>query len=86
MPSPWRLCAGAPLPYNMEPNRCFTHDELVAAFGDDDWDVDLLGRTARVCHKHCLHSFNFVIKTRFDEFRATSKFGGAYATFAVECV
>jgi hypothetical protein len=59
------------------PIRCFTHDELVAAFGDDDWDVDLLGRTARVCHKHCLHSFNFVIKARFDDFRASSKFGGS---------
>ena len=56
--------------------RCFTHDELVAAFGDEDWDVDLMGRTVRMCHKHCLHSFNFAIKTRFDDFQAATKFTG----------
>jgi hypothetical protein len=71
-------CNGNPHhhPHRDGTGRCFTHEELVAAFGHDDWDVDLMGRTSRVCHKHCLHSLNFVIKHRFDEFRDTSGFTG----------
>ncbi len=51
--------------------RCFTHENLVATFSSD-CSVETNGVAGRQCHKHCLHSLNFIIKTRFAEFQATT--------------
>ncbi len=46
-----------------------------AAVGPD-CIVDTTGRTNKRCHKHCLHSFNYTVKVRLDEFQATTKYQG----------
>ncbi len=55
--------------------RCFTHEAVLATLGPDCL-VDITGRTNKRCHKHCLHSFNYTVKVRFDEFRAATKYRG----------
>ncbi len=48
---------------------------MLATLGPD-CIVDTTGRTNKRCHKHCLHSFNYTVKVRFDEFQATTKYQG----------
>jgi hypothetical protein len=49
--------------------KCFSHDQVSFAF-------DGLANGKR-CHKHCLHAFNFTVKTRFEEFAAATGYSGS---------
>ena len=48
--------------------KCFTHEQVMFAFEDIE--------SGKRCHKHCLHAFNFTVKTRFDQFARETGFTG----------
>lgn len=49
--------------------KCFTHEQIMFAFDGLD--------TGKRCHKHCLHAFNFTVKTRFEQFARDTGYAGA---------
>jgi nitric oxide reductase NorD protein len=50
--------------------------EALQVLGDSYAIYGFSGRTNKRCHKHCLHSFNYTVKVRFEEFRAAAKYRG----------
>ena len=55
--------------------RTFSHEAIERTMGPT-CAVDATGHTSKKCHKHCLHSFNFIVKTRFEDFRVASRYQG----------